>query len=175
MVFIIVDFPEPLAPMMATNSPRLTRNDTLRMACTSTSPVTYTFLMLSSAMIGVSFAQVRPGIDRRNAHLVHIAAHGIARNRTKLRLEQHLEPPRPIEGVGSKQLVDAMFDGNFTGRWRHRLIIEMRPANAEQVRLRSHGQRVHRALDQRSSDPIREAGSFFFSQVSWVVSRPISA
>ena len=118
------------------------------------------------ALIRVPFAEVRAGIDRSNAHLPHVVAQRIARNRTKLRLEQHLDPPRPIEGVGGKHLVDALFDGHFTRRWRCRLVIEMRPADAEQVRLRPHRQRVHHALDQRASDPIREGGSFFFSQLS---------
>src|SRR5438876_10973659 len=37
--FIRVDFPEPLAPIRATNSPRLISRDTPRTAGTSTSPV----------------------------------------------------------------------------------------------------------------------------------------
>ena len=83
------------------------------------------------AMIRVPFAQVRARIDRRNAHLPHIMAHRIARNRAKLWLEQHLDPPRSIKGIRGKQLVDAMFDGNFTVRWRHWLIIEMRSTDAK--------------------------------------------
>ena len=39
IVFIIVLFPDPLAPMMATNSPGSMARDTLRTAMTSTSPV----------------------------------------------------------------------------------------------------------------------------------------
>ena len=118
------------------------------------------------AMIRVPFAEVRAGRDRSNAHLVHIAAHRIARNRTKLRFEHDLDPPRPIEGGGGKHRINALFDGHFTRRWRCRLVLEMRPADAEQVRLRPHRQRVHHALDQRASDLIREGGSFFFSQLS---------
>ncbi len=38
MMFIMVDFPEPDAPMMATKSPRSTVMDTPCRACTSTSP-----------------------------------------------------------------------------------------------------------------------------------------
>ena len=38
-MFISVDLPEPLAPMMATNSPGWMSSDTPRTACTSTSPV----------------------------------------------------------------------------------------------------------------------------------------
>src|SRR5579884_4459388 len=50
MMFINVDLPEPLAPMMATNSPDSTRNDTPRKASTLTSPVSYTLTMLSSSI-----------------------------------------------------------------------------------------------------------------------------
>ena len=39
MMFIIVDLPEPLAPMMATNSPGSISRVTPRTASTSTSPV----------------------------------------------------------------------------------------------------------------------------------------
>ncbi len=39
MMFIMVDLPEPLAPMSATNSPWEISSDTPRTACTSTSPV----------------------------------------------------------------------------------------------------------------------------------------
>ncbi len=39
MMFIIVDLPEPDAPMIATKSPRSTVSDTPRRACTSMSPI----------------------------------------------------------------------------------------------------------------------------------------
>ena len=39
MMFIIVDLPEPEAPMMATNSPSRMVSETPRSACTSTSPI----------------------------------------------------------------------------------------------------------------------------------------
>ena len=40
MMFMSVDFPEPDAPMMATNSPRETRSETPRVAYTSLPPMT---------------------------------------------------------------------------------------------------------------------------------------
>jgi hypothetical protein len=40
MMFIVVDLPEPEAPMMATNSPSRMSSVTPRSACTSTSPMT---------------------------------------------------------------------------------------------------------------------------------------
>ena len=39
MMFIIVDFPDPDAPMIATKSPRSTTSVTPRSAKTSTSPI----------------------------------------------------------------------------------------------------------------------------------------
>ena len=39
MMFIIVDLPDPDAPMIATKSPRSTTSDTPREAKTSTSPI----------------------------------------------------------------------------------------------------------------------------------------
>ena len=38
-MFIIVDFPDPEAPMIATKSPRSTVSETPRSACTSKSPI----------------------------------------------------------------------------------------------------------------------------------------
>src|SRR6267154_1008482 len=53
MMFIKVDFPEPLAPIMATNSPAFISDETPRTACTSTAPVWYTFWICSSLMTAV--------------------------------------------------------------------------------------------------------------------------
>src|SRR5438045_6511200 len=48
MIFLSVDFPDPLDPTSATNSPRPISIETPRTACTSTSPVLYVFRTSSS-------------------------------------------------------------------------------------------------------------------------------
>src|SRR5438067_13401673 len=60
MMFIIVDLPEPLAPMNATNSPGSTRKETPRTARTSMSPLRYVFSIPSSAMTGFIVASAKP-------------------------------------------------------------------------------------------------------------------
>jgi hypothetical protein len=126
-------------------------------------------------MVRMSFAEIRAGIDGSNPHLVHVAALRVACNRAELRLQQHLKLARAIERAGGKQLVDAMFDRHLPRRWWRWPIIQMCTTDCEQRRLRAQRQRVGWQLDQRSSDVIREGGSFFFSQFNWVVRRPISA
>ncbi len=49
-MFIKVDFPDPLAPMMAMNSSECTVSDTPQSAGTFIAPVSYIFSILSSAI-----------------------------------------------------------------------------------------------------------------------------
>ncbi len=52
MMFISVDFPEPEAPMIATNSPCSTLSETPRSACTAKSPAPYVLTMRRRSMTG---------------------------------------------------------------------------------------------------------------------------
>lgn len=112
-------------------------------------------------MVWMLATRIRPRTHRCNAHLLHIATDRIACERPKRRFQENLELARPIERAGRKQFIDAMLDRDFSCRWWNGLVIEMRAADTEQVGLRPQGQRVRRPLDQRSSEPIREGGSFF--------------
>src|SRR3954469_15374640 len=126
-------------------------------------------------MVGMRAAELRAGINGGDTHLVHIVADRVARDRSKRRFQQRLDLARPVEWAGRKQLVDPMFDRHLACRRRRRPVIEMRTADVEQGRLQAKWQVVGWQLNQRSSSSIREAGSFFFSQLSCVVRRPISA
>src|SRR5207249_10685749 len=72
-MFIMVLFPEPLIPTIATNSPRATRKLTSTRARTTTVPVTEFFSTCSSSMSGASMPRVpsaRCSEESRPAFLV---------------------------------------------------------------------------------------------------------
>src|SRR5262249_45705153 len=126
-------------------------------------------------LLSVAFAQVRAGIDRRDAHLVHIAPQRIAGNRTEFRLQQHLYLPRAIKRTIRIDGINAMFDCDFACRWRHRSIIVAGAADAQQARLGRDGQLRVISIEKRAALDVAQDGSFFFNQLTWVVRRPISA
>ena len=149
--------------------------------------------------------EIRPRIDRRNSHLLHIPPHRIARQGAEFRSQQHLDFARPIKQSVHVDLVNPMLDRHLARRWCNGLIVEARAAEAQQRGLRRERQLRGVALDQRLPLPQAQAGSFsekrpdtgsrlpgaqerfspggmshaaglvFFSQFSCVVRRPISA
>jgi hypothetical protein len=54
ITFMNVDLPEPLGPMIATNSPVRTVSETPRRACTTLVPMTYDFVSSDTWMTGAS-------------------------------------------------------------------------------------------------------------------------
>jgi hypothetical protein len=60
-------------------------------------------------------------------------------------------------------------------RWRHRLVVQTGPTEAEEVGLGAQGQRVVASFDERYSFRVGQSESFFFRKLTCVVKRPISA
>ena len=85
-------------------------------------------------MFGGPFAGVRSGTDAGDAHLAHMALNRLAVDR-HLRLQQHGELARAVEGTGRVQLVDAPLEVEFFRAGRHRLVVQAGTVEAEQVAL----------------------------------------
>jgi hypothetical protein len=126
-------------------------------------------------MLSVAFAQVRAGIDRGDAHLVPVAPHRIPSNGAEFRMEQHLNLARAIKRAIGIDGVTAMFDCDFASGRRHRSIVDAGAADTEQAGLGRDWQFGVISIEKRAPRIVAQDGSFFFNQLTWVVSRPISA
>jgi hypothetical protein len=76
---------------------------------------------------------------------------------------------------GRVQLVDPMLDGHLLWRWRHGLIVQAASAAAEHVGLGAERQSVWGVIEQPAPLGMTQDGNLLFRQLTWVVSRPISA
>ena len=82
-------------------------------------------------MVQPSPAEIRPGIDCRDAHLLHVMAHRVSRQCAEFWLKQHLDFARTIERVRGIQLVDPMLDRDLAWRGRNRSIVQAGAAHME--------------------------------------------
>jgi len=126
-------------------------------------------------MVEVPTTEIRPRIDRGNPHFLHIPPHRSARQGAEFRSQEHLDCARPVKRGVRVDLVDPMRDCHLARRWGNRLIREAGAAEGQERGLRRERQLRGITLDQRLPFPKTQAGSFFFSQFSCVVRRPISA
>src|SRR5436190_20307331 len=101
--------------------------------------------------------------------------HPLAVDRCEIGLEEDRQLPGAVKRVRGVQLVDAVLDRHLLRRWRNRLIVQAAPADAEQVGLGGERQGVSGLVKKRAALGVAQDGNLFFRNVTWVVSRPISA
>lgn len=83
----------------------------------------------------VTFAQVRPGIDRHDAHFPHVPPGGVRVNRIAFPVHNRGNLPVAQEGMLLVELVDPVLEANFLRGKSDRLVIQAGVIEAEQVRL----------------------------------------
>jgi hypothetical protein len=126
-------------------------------------------------MLTGSFAQIRAGMDAGTAHLAPIALDPLAIERMEVLLQEDRQLARAVKRVRGVQFVEEVLDGHLLLRWWQRLILQAAPADAEQSGLGCQWQGLWGVVDQGSPLGMAQDGTLFFRNLTWVVSRPISA
>ena len=102
--------------------------------------------------------------------------HGFAVDAHPLSTQRCSDPPRAIEWISCVKPVDVMLEGHLLAGGLRWLVVEAGAGQAEQIHLPGQRQLRVLPLHQGQARGAGQAhGSFFFSQLSSVVNRPISA
>lgn len=128
-----------------------------------------------AALLSCSVAELGAGTDPRHPQLAPIALDPLTIDRTEIVLQQDDQLARAIQWGGRVQLVDPMLDGHLLWRWRHGLIVQAASAAAEHVGRGAERQSVWGVIEQPAPLGMTQDGNLLFRQLTWVVSRPISA
>ena len=127
-------------------------------------------------MLAIAPTEVRPRSDPGDAHLAHVPLHRLAVDHQRVASEMCGDPSRAVEGVLGIERVDPMLDGDLFERRSTRPVIQTGTTETQEVGLNSPRQlRLVTFHECETLVPIQVAGQVFFSQATWVVSRPISA
>jgi hypothetical protein len=79
--------------------------------------------------------QVRSGINRRQAHLAHVAGDRFVIDHLAVGVQLGGAAPHALEGMGGVDFVNAPLERHLGGRGRQRAIVETAAIEAEQVDL----------------------------------------
>ena len=119
--------------------------------------------------------EVRARMNPFDSHLSHCRPDTVSPHGYPLFFKQGGNPTAPIIGVGGVDLVNSVPKLNLFRRRSHRLVVQDRSGHPAETRLDHH--REIRILGRKPALALGMAQlipDFFFNQVIWVESRPIS-